>query len=162
MAENRLDEIAMKSRKAKARARELQQKRIDVVKKSDLPYSFDYKIRNAFHGKECPICHRLMGVGKIDECGIMCLNPVPSIQHNIPIAKGGKHTISNISVICRSCNSSIQDNITGNLNNAEVVRVWKGILEQDGIRKARSKTSKLGMERRSQHGRSMDRDIASS
>ena len=84
---------------------------------SDLPYSFDYKIRAAFNGKPCPICGFTM---KNVEGGIHR----PTIQHNMPISKGGKHELSNISVICHSCNVSIRDNPTDTLNNAEVVAEW--------------------------------------
>jgi len=54
-------------------------------------------------------------------------NLVPSIQHNIPITKGGKHELGNISVICKKCNVSIRNNVTGKLNADEVTRVWNGI-----------------------------------
>lgn len=90
--------------------------------KSELPYSFDYKIRNAFVGKECPICGIKM---ESKEFGINKYRP--SIQHNKPISKGGTHTLDNISVICRSCNVSIKDKETEKLNNKDVVKVWKEI-----------------------------------
>ena len=87
-----------------------------ALKESDLPYSFDYKIRQAFVGKKCPLCGCEMSYDN---------NLVtPTIQHNIPISKGGKHELGNISVICRSCNTSIQDNITGDLNADEVKEEW--------------------------------------
>lgn len=87
---------------------------------SDLPYSFDYKIRDAFSGKPCPICGYAM---KNIEGGVHR----PTIQHNIPISKGGKHELSNISVICHSCNVSLRDTQTEALNNAEVVTAWEAI-----------------------------------
>jgi hypothetical protein len=59
----------------------------------------------------------------------------PSIQHNIPISKGGEHELGNISVICRSCNTSIRDKETGELNSREVAEIWDKIceLESRGI-----------------------------
>lgn len=87
---------------------------------SDLPLSFDRKIRECFNGKSCPVCGCTMTNSKGDIHGT-------SIQHNIPISKGGKHEISNISVICHSCNVKLKDTPTGNLNNKEVVEAWKMI-----------------------------------
>ena len=90
-----------------------------IYKESDLPYSFNYKIRGAFVRKKCPICGCLMNYAN---------NLVkPTIQHIIPISKGGKHELGNIAVICMSCNTSIQNNETGLLNSKEVVEVWKTI-----------------------------------
>lgn len=91
-----------------------------VYKNSDLPYSFGYKIRAAYIGKRCPVCGNVMGYG---EFGTR-LN-LPSIQHNIPISKGGEHKLDNISVICSSCNKSIRNNITGELNSKEVKEIWQ-------------------------------------
>jgi hypothetical protein len=54
-------------------------------------------------------------------------NLVPSIQHNIPITKGGKHELGNISVICKKCNVSIRNEVTGDLNSDEVIKVWSEI-----------------------------------
>lgn len=93
--------------------------RQQAYEESDLPYSFDYKIRSAFVGKTCPICGCQMGY----ENNLV----TPSIQHNIPISKGGRHELGNISVICRSCNASIQDNETGELNAQEVIEEWDKI-----------------------------------
>lgn len=108
-------------------------KRIEEYKNSDLPYSFSYKIRNAFIGKECPICNRLMGVSVRDSNDpIVSQTPMPTIQHNIPISKGGKHSLDNISVICSECNHSVQDNLTDSLNNDLVVEIWSKIQECDG------------------------------
>lgn len=88
--------------------------------KSSLPYSFDYKIRNAFYGKTCPVCGVTMAVDK--EFGGR--NSIPSIQHNVPISKGGEHEIGNISVICKQCNVTLQDKETDSLNADEVAVVW--------------------------------------
>ena len=61
---------------------------------------------------------------------------MPTIQHNLPISKGGEHEIDNISVICESCNTSICDNETEEFNNAEVIEKWDKImlLEKQGIK----------------------------
>lgn len=94
---------------------------------SELPYSFDYKIRKAFTGKECPICGAIM-----DRClddGIITDNRIPTIQHNKPISKGGKHELGNISVICKQCNIEIQDQETGSLNSDDVINVWDKICQ---------------------------------
>ena len=97
-------------------AKTLRQK---AYEESELPYSFDYKIRQAFVGKHCPICNCIMGY---DNNLIQ-----PTIQHNIPISKGGRHELGNISVICRSCNASVQDNETDELNANEVIEEWEKI-----------------------------------
>ena len=86
---------------------------------SSLPYSFEYKIKRAFDGMECPICNKIMRSSYK-----LCM---PTIQHNLPISKGGQHEIDNISVICESCNTSIKDNETDSLNNAKVIEVWDKI-----------------------------------
>ena len=86
---------------------------------SSLPYSFEYKIKRAFDGMECPVCNKIMRLSyKLS---------MPTIQHNLPISKGGKHEIDNISVICESCNTSIRDNETDSLNNEKVIEVWDKI-----------------------------------
>lgn len=97
-----------------------------AYRESELPYSFDYKIRNAFYGRPCPICGAKMA-RSVDDAGIPSDNRIPTIQHNIPISKGGKHELGNISVICRQCNISIQDEETGELNAAEVAEEWEKI-----------------------------------
>lgn len=100
--------------------------REEAFKDSDLPYSFSYKIRNAFIGKPCPVCGYKMEnyEGSIH---------APTIQHNKPIRMGGKHEIGNISVICKHCNESIRANETGDLNNAEVIVAWNEISNNVGI-----------------------------
>lgn len=95
-------------------------KRKRAYQKSSLPYSFEYKIKRAFENKVCPVCKREMTSSS--------KSLMPTIQHNLPISKGGTHELENISVICESCNTSIQDNETGNLNNAEVVEMWDRII----------------------------------
>ncbi|MBP5460882.1 MAG: HNH endonuclease, partial [Lachnospiraceae bacterium] len=92
--------------------------RAKAYKDGDIPYSFGYKIRNAFAGKKCPVCGHTM---------LNYLNSPhkPTIQHNTPISKGGKHELSNISVICRQCNVSVKNEATGPLNNADVVSEWE-------------------------------------
>lgn len=94
--------------------------RSKVYKESSLPYSFNYKIRQAFIGKKCPICGSTMGYGEFGTT--LCF---PSIQHNIPISKGGKHELGNISVICKSCNVSIKNKITKDFNSKEVEEIWR-------------------------------------
>ena len=91
-------------------------KRQKAYSESSLPYSFGYKIRTAFLGKKCPICG----------CTMSYKNNLvqPTIQHNVPISKGGEHELGNISVICASCNKSLQDTETGKLNADEVVEEW--------------------------------------
>jgi hypothetical protein len=93
-----------------------------VIQESSLPYSFSYKIRNAFRGKECPICGNTM---EEIHNSRLCK---PSIQHNLPIKLGGKHELGNISVICYKCNLSIKDNPTDKLNSDEVTKVWETIV----------------------------------
>ena len=94
-------------------------KRKIAYKNSSLPYSFTYKMKRAFEGKICPVCGKTMSSSyKLS---------MPTIQHNIPISKGGEHELDNISVICESCNVSIRDTETGSLNNAEVIEMWDRI-----------------------------------
>ena len=97
-----------------------------AYRESSLPYSFDYKIRQAFYGEPCPVCGFAMR-GTVDEAGIGSDARRPSIQHNIPISKGGRHELGNISVICHKCNISLQDNETGRLNADEVILKWDEI-----------------------------------
>lgn len=99
---------------------EAQQKRLDAKNESSLPYSFEYKIRQAFNGERCPICNCTMdGSNNLIK---------PTIQHNIPISLGGKHEIDNISVICSSCNCSIQNRQeTPPYNTERVKEIWQSI-----------------------------------
>ena len=97
-----------------------------AYRESTLPYSFEYKIRQAFYGEICPVCGCAMR-GSVDETGIGTNARRPSIQHNIPISKGGKHELGNISVICHQCNVSLQDTETGRLNADDVIRKWDEI-----------------------------------
>lgn len=98
-------------------------KRKLAYKNSSLPYSFDYKIKRAFEGHICPSCGRTMTSSN--------KSLMPTVQHNTPISKGGKHELENISVICESCNTSIQDEETGSFNNNEVVEMWDRIVAAD-------------------------------
>ena len=106
--------------KVKKPLSESQLKRLEAKKESNLPSTFESQIRSAFNGQKCPICGKTMNFERdIDN---------PSIQHNVPISLGGKHEIDNISVICRSCNCSIQNReITPAYNTEEVKKVWKCI-----------------------------------
>ena len=97
-----------------------------AYRESSLPYSFDYKIRHAFYGEICPVCGFRME-GTVDEAGIGTNARRPSIQHNIPISKGGRHELGNISVICHKCNISLQNTETGRLNADDVILKWDEI-----------------------------------
>lgn len=99
-----------------------------AYRESPLPYSFEYKIRQAFIGKKCPVCGSLMQ-RNIDE-GIITENRIPTIQHNLPISKGGKHELGNISVICKDCNITLQDTITDKLNSQEVIECWDTLISE--------------------------------
>ena len=98
-----------------------------AYEESSLPYSFEYKVKKAFEGKPCPCCGSLMQENFED--GIITKNRIPSIQHNLPISKGGKHELGNISVICKECNVSLRDTETSNLNEQEVIDIWDSICE---------------------------------
>lgn len=102
--------------KEKTQFSDARQKRIDAMKNSDLPYSFGYKMKQAFMHQRCPICN----------CEMNSYN-IPTIQHNIPISKGGTHSIDNISIICARCNKSVQAKLTDKLNNDLVQKVWHDI-----------------------------------
>ena len=97
---------------------EARQARAKAKKESSLPTTFDAQIRNAFVGKRCPICNVIMTYE---------FNTTkPTIQHNLPISKGGKHELDNISVICQSCNTSIQNKAeTPPYNTEEVKAIWE-------------------------------------
>ena len=123
--ENRIEDII------KIEKPEWLNKRQQARKDSSLPDSFDYKIRRAFIGKLCPICQNEMKEISVEDMVYTSKsNPMPSIQHNIPISQGGKHEIDNISVICHSCNVSTKSKITGKLNNKEVIEIWNTIVNQ--------------------------------
>ena len=106
------------------------EKRKIAYANSSLPYSFEYKIRTAFWGKLCPICNSKMEGDR--EFGAR--NRIPTIQHCIPISKGGEHELGNIAVICKSCNISIQDKETKELNSQEVIDVWEDIVSQMSVK----------------------------
>lgn len=97
-----------------------QEKRYKAKKESSLPYSFEYKIRQAFEKIHCPICNYPMeSSDKLRK---------PTIKHNLPISLGGKHEIDNISVICASCNTSIINRTeTPPYNTEEVKKIWECI-----------------------------------
>lgn len=100
--------------------REGREIREEAYEKSSLPYCFGYKIRQSFTGEKCPVCGCTMK--NYDGSPTM-----PTIQHNIPISKGGEHELYNISVICKSCNVRLKDAETGSLNNADVIKKWNEI-----------------------------------
>jgi 5-methylcytosine-specific restriction endonuclease McrA len=102
--------------------------RRDVYSENDsLPYRFKYIIVKYFYGKKCPVCNCTMAVDS--EFGFR--DRIPSIQHNKPISKGGKHRIDNISIICKKCNVTIKNQETGSLNNNIVSDLWNNFLEQE-------------------------------
>jgi hypothetical protein len=96
---------------------------------SELPYSFSYKIKQKFIGLRCPICGVIMKTGENGS-----KDHIPSIQHNIPISKGGRHELGNISIICKFCNLSQNDKPTDDLNADEVASIW---LDMIGLSNAR-------------------------
>lgn len=100
-------------------------KRKKAEAESRLPYSFKYKITKAFWGKKCPVCGVTMNNVMDKEMGIVGKDFIPTIQHNVPISKGGKHELGNISVICKRCNVSLRDTETDELNAKEVVETWQ-------------------------------------
>lgn len=104
-------------------------KRQQAYRESTLPYSFEYKIKQAFWGSDCPICGAKMQT--VYEDGVASKNRIPSIQHNIPISKGGRHELGNISVICLQCNISLKDTETEKLNADEVIAKWDEICMSD-------------------------------
>ena len=128
ICENQFEVIEQPKQLSDARKR-----RADAIKNSTLPYSFIYKIRNAFVGEMCPICGCKMGVLTDSSDPSHIPNPRPSIQHNTPISLGGLHEIDNISVICEKCNASIRDTPTGSLNNELVQQKWKEICAVEGM-----------------------------
>ena len=105
---------------------EARKKRAEAKKESSLPYSFEYKIRAAFVGQKCPICGKTMSY----ENNLT----KPTIQHNVPISMGGKHEIDNISVICMSCNTSIQNKTVTPAYNTDLVKtIWERIGNGPGM-----------------------------
>lgn len=102
-----------------------------AYRESSLPYSFEYKIRQAFTGHPCPICGAIMQ--RDFEDGIETRNRVPTIQHNVPISKGGRHELGNISVICKECNITLQDTETDDMNAVEVIEEWEKICSDSQV-----------------------------
>ena len=120
------DGIVLECKKVRKPLTDAQQKRLDAKKESSLPYSFDHKIRQAFHGERCPICGCVMdGSNNLTK---------PTIQHNVPISLGGKHELENISVICSGCNTSIQNKQETPPYNTDLVKaVWERIGNEPGM-----------------------------
>lgn len=110
-----------------------------AIKKSTsgLPYSFSIKIRREFIGKKCPLCKKVMGD--------TIKNDTPSIQHNIPLSKGGKHELGNISVVCTHCNITKKDTETDELNANDVINIWEKMIGRttDGISKVKLSKDKI-------------------
>ena len=99
-------------------------KRNEVYKMSSLPYSFNYKIVKMFYGKNCPICNCTMQRTYYKDLGFSTNLRIPSIQHNLPISKGGLHELDNISIICKHCNITVKNIETSKLNSDEVKELW--------------------------------------
>lgn len=99
---------------------------------SALPAAFKTKIIAAFWGKKCPVCGVVMNNIIDKDLKIFGNDFVPTIQHNVPLSKGGKHELGNISVICKRCNVSIRDTETGELNSKEVVNIWNELTSKKG------------------------------
>ena len=113
-----IKEIEYSSRPAAGVKPGWQEKREGAYSNSSLPYSFSYKVKRGFIGKPCIICGEIMGSTRLNK---------PSIQHNVPLSKGGEHEIDNISVICNKCNSSIKETPCLTNNTEEVRAVWIAI-----------------------------------
>lgn len=81
-----------------------------------LPSNFKAKLLPMFDSTPCPVCNKIMSFnGGSNQT---------SVQHNIGISRGGEHRIENISVICLECNMKLKSKDTGDLNNAEVQKIW--------------------------------------
>ncbi len=104
--------------------RRMLNKREKAEAESTLPYSFKYKITKAFWGKNCPVCGVSMNNVVDKELHSAGKDFIPTIQHNKPISRGGKHELGNISVICKRCNVSLRDTETGELNAKDVEAAW--------------------------------------
>jgi 5-methylcytosine-specific restriction endonuclease McrA len=102
-------------------------RRAVYLEDGSLPYRFKYIMTRFFYGQKCPVCNCTMQVDS--EFGLR--DRIPSIQHNKPISKGGKHTLDNISIICKKCNVTIKNKEIGNLNNNIVVEIWNNFLERE-------------------------------
>lgn len=99
------------------------QMRAKAFKASSLPCAFTSKIVRRFVNNPCPVCGKTMN--------FLLKEHYPTVQHNIPLSKGGKHELNNISVICFKCNSTINDSEVGDLNNKEVIKKWYEICAED-------------------------------
>ena len=115
------DKPAIEERKKEKREySDARVKRLNALKESDLPTHFNRSICNAFNRERCPVCGCTMDVNDT--------TLRPSVQHNVPISKGGKHELSNISVICQSCNCSLNNQVTPPYNTEEVIEKWNQII----------------------------------
>ena len=86
-------------------------RRVRIRATSDVSSSHVVKLRTS--RKTCPKCRQRFS----DD------NPV-TVDHIIPIAKGGTHTRDNLRVLCRSCNSSrgaTMDDVSNFQMNLEMV-----------------------------------------
>jgi len=125
-----------------------QKTREEKMKSSSLPYSFTYKIRQAFEGEHCPICDAEMrSASKKDSAGISTGVNKPTIQHNTPLSDGGEHELDNISVICKKCNISIKHEKTEKLNNDKVKSVWQELSQPNKNQSATNRQRSIGKDR---------------
>lgn len=134
---NVIDAIHIKKERTKP---QWQKNRQDTMKKSSLPYSFSYKMRQAFSGEDCPICFTKMIVDTNS------VRNAPTIQHCKPVSLGGEHELDNIAIVCRSCNESTKDKETELLNNSQVIDIWNTIVGRLDTQVRLGKAS-LGKER---------------
>lgn len=94
---------AANSRHDKSRSKDKRLKQCDV---RDYSISI-HKVYEKYHGI-CQICGEELSF----DCD--CNDDVhPSIDHIIPIAKGGNHTWDNVQLLCRRCNYLKRDKILG-------------------------------------------------
>lgn len=66
------------------------------------------------HNGICALCGNLCDWDDylIDDCGaFVALDNYPSVDHIIPISKGGAHTWNNVQLACRRCNNRKRDKI---------------------------------------------------
>ena len=78
----------------------------DLKKQGDFDYSVNLiNVYESFRGI-CQYCHKSLSF-ESDVCG----DDYPSIDHIIPISKGGTHTWDNVQLLCRRCNYMKSDKI---------------------------------------------------
>ena len=114
------DKLAVEEhKKEKKEYSEARVKRMTALKDSELPTHFNRVISNLFNNERCPVCNCVMDINDTQTR--------PTVQHNIPISKGGKHELTNISVICQSCNCSLNNQHTPPYNTDIVIQKWNNM-----------------------------------